>query len=128
MGEAEAVGLVDRWPDAEGGPSVVLSALSVACLGLRATSDGERWLRPGEREPVRHRRFDGIDDEEFGLGWIAGDDPGALEQLVAELDIDRRRKSAAAKLVRPAASARQPGGVRREVPDGRLPSPGPRGG
>ena len=80
----------------------------MSSLGLTPSEDGSRWLRPGEREPARHRRFDGIDDEEAGdLGWIEGDVAPPLEQLVAEEDLDRRRRSAAAELVRPAPATRR---------------------
>ena len=48
---------------------------------------------------MRHRRFDGIDNEEgFDLGWIEWDVVTPIDQLVALEDIERRRRSAAAEL------------------------------
>ena len=93
-GEAEAAGLVDRWPDAKGGPCVVLSALSVARLRLTATEDGERWLQPGEREPIRKARFPVTEDEADGIafGYANAADPDALPAVDRLIAVEEARR------------------------------------
>ena len=110
-GDAEAAGLVDRWPDAKEGPSVVLSALSVARLGLRPTIDGDRWLRPGEREAVRRPFYTLTDDQAEGIDHALANaaDPDALpalDQLVAVEDGRRQQIWAFEALERLAAWGR----------------------
>lgn len=50
LGEAERGGWAETWADDPRGPSVALSALSASRLGLRLSSDGRRWLGPGQVE------------------------------------------------------------------------------
>ena len=73
----ETQGLVETWPDHPAGPAVMLSSLTADALGLRLSTDGTRWLRPGEPDPTS------IDPD---LGLVTETDWSQDQDLLGLLD------------------------------------------